>query len=175
MPQSVLTLSARSAVVGALVWWISASTPLAEQLTSQPPPARRALKNVVSNAMEEASHRFHVPVTWLRAVMRAESDGDAKSVSGKGAIGHMQVMPATYDDELRVKHGLGADPFDPHDNILAGQPISPKCSAATDRAAFLLPTTPARVATRSICTAGRCHPRPSITSRAWRGSSASRA
>ena len=31
----------------------------------------------------------------------------------------MQVMPATYE-ELRVKHGLGPDPFDPRDNILAG-------------------------------------------------------
>jgi soluble lytic murein transglycosylase-like protein len=31
----------------------------------------------------------------------------------------MQVMPATYA-ELRARHRLGADMFDPHDNILAG-------------------------------------------------------
>ena len=76
-------------------------------------------KNVVANAMQEASRRFHVPASWLRAVMRAESHGDAKSVSDKGAIGLMQVMPRTYV-ELRAKYGFGSDPFDPRDNILAG-------------------------------------------------------
>ena len=76
-------------------------------------------KNVVANALQEASRRFHVPVSWLRTVMRAESHGDAKSVSDKGAIGLMQVMPQTYV-ELRAKYDFGRDPFDPRDNILAG-------------------------------------------------------
>ena len=76
-------------------------------------------KNVVANAMQEASRRFHVPASWLRAVMRAESHGNANSVSDKGAIGLMQVMPRTYI-ELRAKYGFGPDPFDPCDNILAG-------------------------------------------------------
>ncbi len=76
-------------------------------------------QNVVANAMQEASRRFHLPGSWLRAVMRAESHGDAKSVSDKGAIGLMQIMPQTYA-ELRARYGLGPDPFDPHDNILAG-------------------------------------------------------
>jgi hypothetical protein len=31
----------------------------------------------------------------------------------------MQVMPGTYQD-MRLRLDLGADPFDPHDNILAG-------------------------------------------------------
>ena len=34
-------------------------------------------------------------------------------------MGLMQVMPETYD-ELRARYSLGDDPFDPHDNILAG-------------------------------------------------------
>lgn len=51
--------------------------------------------------------------------MRAESYGDACAVSVKGAIGLMQIMPATYE-ELRLKHALGPDPFNPGDNILAG-------------------------------------------------------
>jgi len=55
----------------------------------------------------------------LRAIMRAESDGDDKSVSKTGAIGLMQIMPKTYA-ELQTKLGLGSNPFDPHDNILAG-------------------------------------------------------
>ena len=31
----------------------------------------------------------------------------------------MQIMPETWSD-LRFRYGLGGDPFDPHDNILAG-------------------------------------------------------
>jgi hypothetical protein len=34
-------------------------------------------------------------------------------------MGLMQIMPKTWT-ELRARYGLGADPFDPHDNILAG-------------------------------------------------------
>jgi hypothetical protein len=73
----------------------------------------------IKSALTEASNRFRLPVHWLRAVMHAESGGDAKSISSKGAIGLMQLMPATYAD-LRTRYGLSADPFDPHDNILAG-------------------------------------------------------
>jgi hypothetical protein len=34
-------------------------------------------------------------------------------------MGLMQIMPKTWA-ELRARHGLGADPYDPRDNILAG-------------------------------------------------------
>src|SRR3546814_27077 len=34
-------------------------------------------------------------------------------------MGLMQVMPNTYE-AMRSQHGLGADPHDPRDNILAG-------------------------------------------------------
>jgi hypothetical protein len=67
----------------------------------------------------EAAQRFSIPESWVRAVMRVESFGDARAISQKGAIGLMQVMPNTYA-ELRVRHRLGADPCDPHNNILAG-------------------------------------------------------
>ncbi|WOH57749.1 lytic transglycosylase domain-containing protein [Bradyrhizobium sp. BWC-3-1] len=67
----------------------------------------------------EASHRFAVPERWIRAVMQAESGGDAHSVSPRGALGLMQIMPATWV-ELSVRYDLGIDPFDPHDNIMAG-------------------------------------------------------
>jgi soluble lytic murein transglycosylase-like protein len=67
----------------------------------------------------EASQRFGVPTHWIRAVMQAESAGEVRAVSPKGAIGLMQIMPETYS-ELRARHGLGADPYDPRDNILAG-------------------------------------------------------
>ena len=67
----------------------------------------------------EASRRFAIPQSWIRAVMQAESRGDTHAVSPKGALGLMQIMPATWSS-LRARYRLGADPFDPHDNILAG-------------------------------------------------------
>ena len=73
----------------------------------------------------KASRRFGVPVTWVNAVMRLESGGRTMlsekmpMVSEKGAVGIMQVMPKTYA-EMRTQHRLGADPFNPNDNILAG-------------------------------------------------------
>lgn len=67
----------------------------------------------------EASKRFAVPEQWIRSVMRVESGNDAHAVSSKGAMGLMQIMPATWT-ELRDRYNLGADPFDPHDNISAG-------------------------------------------------------
>jgi transglycosylase-like protein with SLT domain len=79
------------------------------------PPAVRPFAVFVT----EAAQRFHIPESWIRAVMRVESFGDARAVSPKGAIGLMQVMPKTYAG-LRVRHRLGANPCDPHDNILAG-------------------------------------------------------
>src|SRR5258705_7161359 len=45
--------------------------------------------------------------------------GDERAISPKGALGPMQIMPRTWV-ELSVRYRLGIDPFDPHDNILAG-------------------------------------------------------
>jgi len=67
----------------------------------------------------EASKRFGVPKHWIRAVMHAESGEKLRARSQKGAMGLMQIMPKTWT-ELRVRYGLDADPYDPHDNILAG-------------------------------------------------------
>lgn len=67
----------------------------------------------------EASHRFGTPEAWIRAVMQAESSGDPSATSPKGAIGLMQIMPDTWT-ELRARYRLGADPYDPRANILAG-------------------------------------------------------
>lgn len=67
----------------------------------------------------EAAQRFGIPETWIRALMQAESAGIAQAVSPKGAMGLMQITPDTWD-ELRTRYGLGSDPFDPRDNVLAG-------------------------------------------------------
>ncbi|WP_262422600.1 lytic transglycosylase domain-containing protein [Brevundimonas denitrificans] len=52
-------------------------------------------------------------------MLRAESAGDVRAISSAGAMGLMQVMPDTWAG-LRVRHGLGRDPYDPRDNILVG-------------------------------------------------------
>lgn len=67
----------------------------------------------------EAAQRFGIPAAWIRAVMRVESNGERRAVSPKGALGLMQLMPKTWTD-MRARYGLGRDPFDPRDNILAG-------------------------------------------------------
>ncbi|MBS1103851.1 transglycosylase SLT domain-containing protein [Gluconobacter sp. Dm-62] len=75
--------------------------------------------------IQEASSRFDVPEAWIRAVMQQESGGHLFDHSGNfitstpGAMGLLQLMPPTYDD-MRQQLGLGEDPYDPHDNILAG-------------------------------------------------------
>jgi hypothetical protein len=103
----------------ALLCVLSALPALAEPTRGDAIANDKSRRLAIASALTEASNRFHLPVYWLRAVMRAESGGDVKSISRKGAIGLMQLMPATYAD-LRTRYGLGADPFDPHDNIQAG-------------------------------------------------------
>jgi hypothetical protein len=66
-----------------------------------------------------AEKRFGIPATWLRAIIRIESGGNPRAISPKGATGLMQIMPSTWAS-LRLRYGLGRDPFNPHDNILAG-------------------------------------------------------
>ncbi|WP_246672182.1 MULTISPECIES: lytic transglycosylase domain-containing protein [unclassified Mesorhizobium] len=78
-----------------------------------------ASKNDWSAHVREAAKRYDIPEHLIRAVIHVESGGDVRAVSSKGALGLMQIMPATWQ-ELRFKHRLGSNPFDPRDNILAG-------------------------------------------------------
>jgi hypothetical protein len=72
----------------------------------------------------EASRKFGISEAWIRAVMRVETGGrtvqagDQPITSHAGAMGLMQLMRGTYD-EMRAQYGLGADPFNPHDNVFA--------------------------------------------------------
>ncbi|MEJ0026707.1 MAG: lytic transglycosylase domain-containing protein [Rhizomicrobium sp.] len=75
--------------------------------------------------IRRASRRFAVPDLWIRAVMTIESGGrtmmaeNAPITSSAGAMGLMQIMPKTWH-RMRRQYGLGNDPYDPHDNIMAG-------------------------------------------------------
>lgn len=98
-------------------------------------PAVAALIAAVTPAHADPIERWHpliaqasslcgMPALWIERVMYAESRGytmlaGRPITSRAGAMGLMQLMPATWS-EMRVRLGLGADPHDPHDNILAG-------------------------------------------------------
>lgn len=74
--------------------------------------------------VREASGRFGIPEDWIRRVMKAESGGrtvrHGRPIESRaGAMGLMQLMPGTWR-RMRAVHGLGPDPHDPRDNILAG-------------------------------------------------------
>lgn len=81
--------------------------------------ASSRISDPFADFVEEASIRFSVPVHWIRSVIGAESAGDVRAKSPKGAMGLMQIMPDTWTD-LRLRYGLGNDPYDARDNILAG-------------------------------------------------------
>ena len=96
-----------------------ADAPAAEAPIDPKDPLARWVPHI-----REASARFDVPEPWIRAVMIRESGGRATLngrviTSSAGALGLMQVMPGTYD-LMRNAYGLGPDPADPRDNIMAG-------------------------------------------------------
>jgi soluble lytic murein transglycosylase-like protein len=62
----------------------------------------------------QASRRFGVDASLVKAVIKAESDFDHRAVSSKGAEGLMQLMPQT-SDAMAVEN-----PFDPEENIFGG-------------------------------------------------------
>jgi hypothetical protein len=82
-------------------------------------PAEAGVLDKWQAHIAEASQRFGIPTRWIEVVIKVESNGDPRAVSPKGAMGLMQLMPATWD-ELRDQYGFDASPFDPRANILAG-------------------------------------------------------
>lgn len=60
----------------------------------------------------DAANKYNVDPRWLKAITAGESSWDQNAVSKAGAKGLMQVMPGNFQP--------GENPFDPHDNIMAG-------------------------------------------------------
>ncbi|CDX24418.1 Lytic transglycosylase catalytic [Mesorhizobium sp. ORS 3324] len=111
-------MSQRSALILLGGLCIACAIPAA-LLAQSPPAVTPSARNRYDTHIAEAAKRFRLPPTWIRAVLGAESAGDQRATSRKGAMGLMQIVPDTWSD-LRVRYRLGGDPYDAHDNIIAG-------------------------------------------------------
>jgi soluble lytic murein transglycosylase-like protein len=73
-----------------------------------------ALPEAVHELAGKVGRLFSLPENLVRAVVSVESGGRADAVSGKGAVGLMQLMPGTAK-EMGIK-----DPRDVWDNLVGG-------------------------------------------------------
>jgi soluble lytic murein transglycosylase-like protein len=94
------------------------SSPLALVQPMIPAPADRSCEALgesqLASLVDQAGAREGLATRLLRAVIEKESSALPCAVSSKGALGLMQLMPATVT-ALNV-----ANPFDPKENVDAG-------------------------------------------------------
>lgn len=79
-----------------------------------PPKKKTARRKLDPDALILAAARRHrVPAAFVKSIVAAESNFNPDLVSPRGAVGLMQLMPATAGQ-------LGADPRVPEQNVDAG-------------------------------------------------------
>ena len=86
---------------------------VAGRLAASPAYGRCPIPGRLRGAFSIAAKKTDLPLSLLVAVARAESHFDSTARSSAGAIGVLQLMPATAD-------ALGVDPTDSHANVVAG-------------------------------------------------------
>jgi soluble lytic murein transglycosylase-like protein len=95
----------------------SINIPIPGSSTAQsvdPPLQAEAKRPVDTHALIHAAAKKHrVPAAFVKSIIAAESGFNCDAVSPKGAIGLMQLMPATAEQ-------YGADPTIPEQNVDAG-------------------------------------------------------
>lgn len=110
--------AARLAGLGTVVLALLGSSSFAGP-TSNPASCARLSEAALAPLIDQAASRSGVPARWIAAVVHQESGGEPCAVSPKGAMGLMQLMPATWST-LAARLSLGASPFAASDNLLAG-------------------------------------------------------
>ena len=88
--------------------------PLPPPLASEVPPCPPLPDSTLDALVEDAAQREDLQPDLIRSVIRQESAARPCAVSSKGAMGLMQLMPATA-----LQFGV-ADAFDPKANVNAG-------------------------------------------------------
>ncbi len=102
--------------------WTSALAVVVIAGSASPSPGavpEPVMSNRCAVYVPEAARRSGLSEAVVTRVMRAESGGNARIVSVKGAIGCMQIMPATWA-YLTARYNLAADPFDARMNMIGG-------------------------------------------------------
>ena len=89
------------------------ATASASQRSTNVPPVKDR-EHAYDAYIKEASELYGIPEAFIRAVIKVESNFNPNAVSRVGAMGLMQLMPAT------AEHMKVTDPFDPRQNILGG-------------------------------------------------------
>jgi soluble lytic murein transglycosylase-like protein len=85
--------------------------------TSEPKPAAAPAHVTLEDLIRVSSARHGLDPDLIRSMIAAESAGNARAVSPKGASGLMQIMPGTARTLLA---GGAQNVFDPETNVEAG-------------------------------------------------------
>jgi soluble lytic murein transglycosylase-like protein len=89
------------------------ATPAA-RASAKPLPWWERRSDAPPDQIDRAASKYNIPAELIRAVIAAESAGDTAAISHRGAVGLMQLMPATAG-QMYVE-----DPVDPAQNIMGG-------------------------------------------------------
>ena len=114
----VFTTERRSGEDAAEVYGEGDSTNSEGRVIADPPdrpnPNPDRNPDAFDDLIREAAETYDIPFEFIKAVIRVESAFDPHAISRVGAMGLMQLMPATAES-LNCD-----DPFDPRQNIMAG-------------------------------------------------------
>jgi soluble lytic murein transglycosylase-like protein len=107
----VVRLYANGGVMEFPAWRVAGFEP--DEEVAKPAELQTSVPLSAEELITAAANRQGLPADFVRSVVAAESGFRANAVSNKGAIGLMQLMPATARD-------YGANPQDPKQNVEAG-------------------------------------------------------
>jgi len=81
-------------------------------IKERPKPEAATIK--YDGIIQEASNKYGLSFSLLKAIIKVESNFDSRAVSEKGALGLMQIMPQNLQ-AFNIQ-----EPYDPEDNIMGG-------------------------------------------------------